>query len=430
MADYSAIRGVSATLSTLLRDRMQNGSVGVTLLPPDVPPDVAADRINLFLYRITENPFLSNQDLPRVGHPALPGNPPLALKLHYLMTAYTMADPDLDAQALELLGDAMRVLHDYAIIPESLEQVRLVPGDPILDDSLHGEFEQIKVCLDQISVEDLSQIWSAFMEPYRLSVVYSVSVVQIESRLRRRMAVPVQTRRVHLPMLTRPQIDQVERVGTPNDLRLTIGEDLAIAGANFRSQTQNTWVRIGSLAQIWINGPTNRRITITIPDATYPQDPDDPDPNPVNIPVDDRLQPGPHEVEVLVEGTVEVVQGGLDRGEWITEPQVLYSNKAVMMLVPEITSLSAAAGTTSDLLTVNGTRLYHEDHPSFVLIGDVQILIRDPEAGDPWNPPTDIAVEIPLTALSGLDTGVQYPVRVMVNGAQSRGLNHLFELLP
>ena len=349
MADYSAIRGVSATLSTLLRDRMQNEDVGVTLLPPDVTPDQTSDRINLFLYRITENPYLSNQDLPRVGHPALPGNPPLALKLHYLMTAYPEADPDTDAQALELLGDAMRVLHDYAIIPESLEQVRLVPGDPILDDSLHGEFEQIKICLDQISVEDLSQIWSAFMEPYRLSVVYSVSVVQIESRLRRRMAVPVETRRVQLPMLTRPQIDDVERDGAPNDLRLAIGEDLVIRGTNFRSQTQNTWVRIGSLARIWINGPTNRRITITIPDAAYPQDPDDPDPNPPVIPLDDRLQPGPQEVEVLVEGIVEVVQGGLDRGEWLTEPQVVYSNKAVIMLVPEITSLSAASGTPAEV---------------------------------------------------------------------------------
>jgi hypothetical protein len=140
------------------------------------------------------------------------------------------------------------------------------------------------------------------------------------------------------------------------------------------------------------------------------------------------LQPGPQAVEVRAERTIDRVQGGQGRGDRVTAAHPHYSIWAVFMLVSEISSTSPASGTTGDVLTVNGVRLYHEDYRCFVLVGDVMIEIREPEAGDPWNPPTDTTVEVPLSALSLLDTGENYPVRVMVNGAQSRGLDHLFQL--
>lgn len=425
MASYLAIRGVSATLRTLLRDRMDN-EVAVTLLAPDVEPsDEGVDRVNLFLYRVTPNAFLANQDLPGVGHPSLPGHPPLSLVLHYLMTPFPTAEPDEDARALELLGDAMRVFHDHAIITPGLERVRETPGEPILDLSLRNEFERVKLSLESIGLEELSQIWSAFTVPYRLSALYTVSAVQIESQRGRRLAVPVETRRVHLTPSRRPQIDAIERGTVPNDARLAVGETLRITGANFRG-TQ-TWVRIGSLAPIWIDDPAADEITLALPDDAYPQDPDDPAPNPSVIPVEDRLQPGPQEVEVHVQRTVEVVQGGLDRGTWLEAARVQVSNRAVLLLVPEITSINPTSGDATGLLTVQGRRLYQEGRRCFVIVGDVMIEIQPPEPGDPWSAPTPTSVQVPRAALSALAAGASYPVRVMVNGAQSRGLDHVFQ---
>src|ERR1700759_5447649 len=112
MSSSTAIRAVSTTLRSLLGGEM-TAPVPITLMPPDVNPTTATGRrINLYLYLLTENAYLKNQEIPGEGHPAAYGHPPLSLNLHYLMTAYgppdTTDEPDLVTQ--EILGDAMRVM--------------------------------------------------------------------------------------------------------------------------------------------------------------------------------------------------------------------------------------------------------------------------------------------------------------------------------
>ena len=97
MSDFRAIGGVSATLQTLLTDRMElpNGVGGVPVtvgLPPftakDNEPHREDPRVNLFLYRVSENGYLQNQEIPGRGAGNGYGHPPLSLNLHYLVTAY------------------------------------------------------------------------------------------------------------------------------------------------------------------------------------------------------------------------------------------------------------------------------------------------------------------------------------------------------
>src|SRR5260370_23382931 len=97
MSDFHAIGGVSATLRTLLRDRMELpdgiGTIPVTIGPPpftsrDNDPHLEDPRLNLFLYRGTENGNLQNQEIPGRGTPGAYGHPPLSLNLHYLGPAY------------------------------------------------------------------------------------------------------------------------------------------------------------------------------------------------------------------------------------------------------------------------------------------------------------------------------------------------------
>src|ERR671914_2351999 len=122
MADFRGIGGVSATLRALLDDRMELpdgvNQVAVTVGPPpfsskDIDPQKEVPRVNLFLYRITENGHVQNQDLPRRGSPGAFGLPPLSLDLHYLVTAYGndavpgVASTFDETRAHFLLGSAM-----------------------------------------------------------------------------------------------------------------------------------------------------------------------------------------------------------------------------------------------------------------------------------------------------------------------------------
>ena len=64
MSDYRAIEGISRSLRNLLMDRMQE-PVTVTIAPPDAKvPDVDGKRVNLYLYHVSENAHLKNQEIP------------------------------------------------------------------------------------------------------------------------------------------------------------------------------------------------------------------------------------------------------------------------------------------------------------------------------------------------------------------------------
>lgn len=425
MSDFRAIAGVSRTLKKLLLDRMSE-TPEVTIAPPDVKVvGVTGKWLNIYLYHMTENGYLKNQEIPGHGHPGSYGHPPLSLNLHYLLTAYatneTTETADLETQ--QMMGDAMRVLNDFSIVTDSLEITKTAAGtvgDPILDTTLLNEFERVKITLQPASMEELSKIWTALHGAnFRRSSAYQVSVVQIESTRLKRIALPVKTRRIHVSTLKRPEINDVYRtpaIGEPaGDTRASIGQELTVEGNNFIAP--RTWVRLGGLEPIGVSSLSNSKINITIPDDQYPID----HPAPRDIPEKDRLQPGPHVVEVLIRRDTEVVQGGLDKGTVVTDQTRQGSNFSVFMLVPEVTNINPANGTSAvTLLTVNGKRLYHEDGKNFVLIGDVAIEV--PSTSDP--PPSETYIQVPLerfiSATASLTPGVyDFPVRVMVNGAQS-----------
>lgn len=442
MGDYKIIASVSRTLRTLLLDRMDETPIDVTIAPPDVSiAGRIGRRVNLYLYLVNENGYLKNQEIPGEGHPADYGHPPLSLNLNYLLTAYgsseTNEDADLDAQ--QILGDAMRVLHDFAMVTGDLKITRPaagIVGNLLLDSALLNEFEQVKLALKPASLDDMNKIWSALPKAnFRRSVAYEMTVVQIESQSLRRQALPVKTRRLHLLVSQRPEITTVYRTPTlPNepigDPRVRLGQSLTIEGMNFNAS--KTWVRIGTLEPIGVTPVSNEKIQITLPDNTYPADFDHPLARP--IPVQEQLWPGPQIVQVLIERPTEVVQGGLDKGTTTTDAKRLNSNAAVFMLVPTLSGINPA-GNSSALLTVNGARLFADNLKSFVLVGDVAISVRKPRPGDPWVAPTAISVQVPLSSLATAlplppAMGQPYPVRMQVNGAQSTEDGVLFTLMP
>ena len=168
MSDYTVIGDVTNTVLTLFK----NNTGG--LLPQDritagSPADISDDTqplLSFFLFQITENPQLKNEKMIETNTGGQ-RYPPLALNLHYLMTAYASARETEQ----QILGRAMQILHDNAVIQGSL-----------LQGSLAASFEELAIAINTLSLDDMNKLWSLFSsKPYRLSVAYRISTALIDS---------------------------------------------------------------------------------------------------------------------------------------------------------------------------------------------------------------------------------------------------------
>lgn len=171
MSSSTVIGDVTLTLQELLKAEQSPGglfSVSVKS-PADETVEPLKPKINLFLFRVEESEFARNAEWEAVGTDALQ-YPPLALNLFYMMTPFI--EDKLDEQ--RIFGEALRVFYDNSIIdPASLKGV------------LENSAEELKIDLCRFTMEQLTQIWSAFGKPYRLSIVYQIRMVLIDSLIER-----------------------------------------------------------------------------------------------------------------------------------------------------------------------------------------------------------------------------------------------------
>lgn len=211
MSSPLAIGAVSA----VLRNVLDNGiveqlpplgtTVNVTATAPDTIKLDAPDeppQLNIFLHQVTPNPGWRNRDLPsRAGNGERVANPPLALDLHYLITAYGRSD----FQAEILLGYAMHLLHERpmldreairrALDPSPLDVSMLPPTFQVLAASdLADQVEAIRITPSVMPVEEMSKLWAAIQSHYRPSAAYQVSVVLIDAKRPARSPLPVLSR--------------------------------------------------------------------------------------------------------------------------------------------------------------------------------------------------------------------------------------------
>ena len=143
MSSPLAIGAVSAVLRNLLDNGLID--VGAPLSPVRVtavaPDTIKLDEpeptpsLNLFLYRTSRNLGWANEGLPSFnGNGERVSSPPLALNLHYLVTAYGSAD----FQAEILLGYAMHLLPGNYVVhaPQTANgQYTLLLGPNITDNT-------------------------------------------------------------------------------------------------------------------------------------------------------------------------------------------------------------------------------------------------------------------------------------------------------
>ncbi len=120
MSNALAIAAVTTSLVNLIStkigaDPAQNlpSGIGVTAQPPDAANNDTnfTHQVNLFLYHAMPNAAWRNMPIPARGDSA---QPPLALNLYYMITAYAREKGDTgDIDSHNLLGRVMRVLFDH-----------------------------------------------------------------------------------------------------------------------------------------------------------------------------------------------------------------------------------------------------------------------------------------------------------------------------
>jgi hypothetical protein len=131
------------------------------------PTETARDssnRLSLWLYQLAENEFVKNQPMMRGNGPETGQFPPLALNLFYLVTPFAASG---EADHL-LLGKTMQTLYDNAMV--------------LLRDTLSDISEELRIIFCRLTLEELTRIWEALREPYRVSICYQVRVTRIDSQ--------------------------------------------------------------------------------------------------------------------------------------------------------------------------------------------------------------------------------------------------------
>lgn len=129
-------------------------------------PPLPNPGVTLFLFAVNEDPHTRNRPRPRTD---LPGSvrlrkPDITLELRYLITAWS-DDHDLRQAMLER---TVQTFYDEAIL-----------SGPQLVGDLSGTDSELKISLDQLSLEDRTRVWNSLNRPFKLSLIYTVRVVNV-----------------------------------------------------------------------------------------------------------------------------------------------------------------------------------------------------------------------------------------------------------
>jgi hypothetical protein len=175
VSSYTVIQRVSDALRDVLWSAFDADATVQQLVPTESaivfrnPTETARDsanRLSFRLYQVTENEFVKNAPMMRIGAQGEEQFPPMGLNLFYLLTPFAESGEGDHI----LLGKTMQVLYDNAIL--------------LLHDPLTGIFEELRIVFCRLTLEELTRIWDALREPYRLSVCYEVRVTRIDSQRR------------------------------------------------------------------------------------------------------------------------------------------------------------------------------------------------------------------------------------------------------
>lgn len=269
MSNALAIATVTAVLQDLLQSALVNAPAVERLDGADVvsaypgPENQGAGvpkpRVSIYLYQVTPNAALRGADLP-----TRPDR--VALDLHYLLSFYGNEDT---WEPQRLLAIVMRALSANAVltragIDRSVANVARVNAKRFLAASdLSKAVELVKFTVAQLSLEEMTRLWSVFFQTkYALSVAYQCSVVVIDNAEPPPAGPPVLNRTVTVVPLARPSIERVVASANP-DAAILSASEVSVLGDNLSGPT--TLVRVGGIEVTALIEASPARLRFTLP---------------------------------------------------------------------------------------------------------------------------------------------------------------------
>ena len=285
MSTAYAISAVSAVLQHFLGNALADlsplfGTVKLTSRAPDIVQHSIGDgsteqnQVNLFLHQVTYNAGWRNVGLPSLdsdGRTPL-SNPPLALDLHYLLTAYGSAD----WQAEALLGHALLMLHQFPVLARKDITLALgaLPADAfslaLNASGLADQLEQIKITASPLNREEMAWLWTALKADYRPTFPFQASVALIEPETPLRLPFPVLSRNIVVNAIQPSLLLQVQ----PPDRQLAAaaGDIVTVTGEFLKNATEVSfsYPRLGIRVVAPTTNVTANSLQFVVPADTVP----------------------------------------------------------------------------------------------------------------------------------------------------------------
>ena len=225
MTTYRAVAATTAAFAQRIRQAIRPfpGAI-VTTERPTAPTVAGQPRVNLFLYHVDANPFLTTNDLPtRRVDGSLMEKPRIALDLYYLLSFYG-DDKKPAPESHVLLGLTMSGIHARPLL--SPQELGVLDGEPV-----GGDFVALTPL--PLSIHELSRLWSMFFQtPYTISVSLKASAAVLIADLPAGEAPPVERTGLEVVLFTEPAVTTVGGPATgPNGI--AYGGELLVVGSGF-----------------------------------------------------------------------------------------------------------------------------------------------------------------------------------------------------
>jgi hypothetical protein len=149
--------------------------------PQEMMDDLRQQGLSVWLYQVVRDPERLNMLPEKIG-PAEYRRVPLPVRLHYMMTPLITPSESSPETEQMILGKVLQVLHDRPTLR----------GADLKGDFTDKDIE-ITARLENLTVEQISQVFYSLDRSLQLSVSYEVSVVYIESELEPQEGPPVKT---------------------------------------------------------------------------------------------------------------------------------------------------------------------------------------------------------------------------------------------
>jgi hypothetical protein len=262
VSNHLAIATVTAALGRLVHDAAQRAVGGVDLRfgrPTAAAAEANERKLHVYLYLVTPNSTLRDVELPAREQGGRPmRRPRAALDLHYLISFYgdeRLLEPD------RMLGAVARELHTRPVLDARLIQDAIDGNADLVGSDLAAAVELVKLSVTQLSLEDLSGLWSGLVQaPHALSIACVGTVVLADALEGGSAALPgFETRLGPFPQLQAYWAGEFAAAGRiprlPSFPAAQLGTRVLVAGSNLG----------GDMVALRLSHPRRRNDAIEIP---------------------------------------------------------------------------------------------------------------------------------------------------------------------